>query len=181
MNLQKASASPGSRLRDITLSALNVSRASRKSQRWIETKFKVIVSWVSCGDINNNKSNTPHLGAPRVCVESSRGGMNSEVASAVWCVSSSAKISEQTTHNTEKLQINRDVLIMAWCVPGCEQEQDLLWDPDIVTGVENQYWAGISLSRHQPFSRVQGWTGPCDHFNISAPRRRGYSVSLFEQ
>ena len=57
---------------------------------------------------------------------------------------------------TEKLQINRDVLIMARCVPGCEQEQDLLWDPDIVTGVENQYSAGISLSRHQPFSRVQG-------------------------
>ena len=44
MNLQKDSASPGSRLRDITLSALNVSRASRKSQRWIETKFKLIVS-----------------------------------------------------------------------------------------------------------------------------------------
>ena len=62
MNFQKNSASPGSRHRDITVSALNVSRTSCKSQRWIETKFKVIPSWVSCGDINNNS--TPHLGAP---------------------------------------------------------------------------------------------------------------------
>ena len=176
MNLQKALASPGSRLRDITLSALNVSRASRKSQRWIETKFKVIVSWVSCGDINNNKSNTPHLGAPRVCAESSRGGMNSEAECSLMCL---LVCQDFWTNYTEKLQINRDVLIMAWCVPGCEQEQDLLWDPDIVTGVENQYWAGISLSRHQPFSRVQGWTGPCDHFNISAPRRRGDTMYIY--
>lgn len=120
-----------------------------------------------------------HTSVPPGSVWSHHGEEWTRRRCAVWCVSSSAKISEQTTHNTEKLQINRDVLIMARCVPGCEQEQDLLWDPDIVTGVENQYSAGISLSRHQPFSRVQGWTGPCDHFNISAPRMRGYSVSLY--
>ena len=46
------------------------------------------------------------------------------------------------------------MLIIAQCVPGCEQERDPLWEPDMVTGVENQYWAGISLSRHTSPRRI---------------------------
>ena len=100
------------------------------------------------GVINNN---TPHLSAPQGLSGFIRRRNELPHVCSLTCLPRGI---------TEKLTINRnnwEMIICVWCVPGCEQEQDLLWEPDMVTGVENQYWAGISLSRHQPFIRVQGW------------------------
>lgn len=178
MNLQKNSASPGSRHQEITVSALNVSRTSCKSQRWIETKFKVIPCRECLVVISTTTAGRHTSMLPMVCVGSLERVMNSDSEELVWCVlyGKSAKISEQSIQHRETINkqnycarcVNNGLVCAGvWAGAGSIVGS---WHSD---RCGESILSGNIIIQTPALHRVQGWTGPCDHFTSLHAKNQG--------